>query len=306
MNISVYKLDKNQQKYSYISYNSCISYCIEYTLNLVSCPLHISHNSIMQSPSPTIHESTTVVFGIPIEDDGAAKLVKKVMNISTAMAALACITAIIDLTSDVSLGLGFIVAVVIPCLGWQGARKRSVGLLRAFAFCNSFCACVFLLNAMMTIFVTMPEIRCLCDTQCRADNYDENDKDVIKTVNDVCPSKDKIITLLWVSLLVGAAMAVLQVLGFKFGRKLMLHSYIITSNAIPVAPPVHTTPMQPQMGHGYPYPQTPMPYAQPYGAQPGYHPPHDGHPQQYGYSPSHQSQQQQQQQQQAPHGGDAV
>ena len=71
----------------------------------------------MQSPSPTIHESTTVVFGIPIEDDGAAKLVKKVMNISTAMAALACITAIIDLTSDVSLGLGFIVAVVIPCLG---------------------------------------------------------------------------------------------------------------------------------------------------------------------------------------------
>jgi hypothetical protein len=181
------------------------------------------------------------------------------------MAVTAIIAAIVGFWVRDVYTSGLIAAIVIPVCGIMGVRQKNQRCLFMFFTFNGMCAVFYVLALILTLAISIPTLNCLCDPQCRASRW-KNDQPSASTVDDVCPQQDALLRAYRISLIIGGVACFLQLLGFFFGRKLARDPYFavapVQQRQIAMSPyglPVGV-PVQP-MG---------MPAAAAYGGYAGY------------------------------------
>eukprot|EP01138_Halocafeteria_seosinensis_P014913 gb/GECG01015223.1/.p1 GENE.gb/GECG01015223.1/~~gb/GECG01015223.1/.p1 ORF type:complete len:256 (+),score=23.30 gb/GECG01015223.1/:1-768(+) len=215
------------------------------------------------------------VYGIPIRDEGTAKLTRKVMNISLGMVAFSMVTWIVSIvamtqdtdndedddTSSRTFSVSVVAALCIPLCGYFGAKNRNPNLLNAFWVCNLLCVIDFVITLIVVITLLQEG-----------------------ELNDVGTS-------LWTTFIVfGIGAAILQCAGVIYGKKLASEEYwnVVTPANIPVAAPVAST--VPQYAQPVHPSQQPAGYPVGYPGAQGQYPPGGSAPQMsgqpYGYSNS--------------------
>jgi len=83
-------------------------------------------------PAAEPDRQSRVVYGVVLDDDRTATLVRRIMNLSVAIAILGVISVFV-------IGVHFwriLIGLAIPGCGYFGAKQRDEGLLTAFWFCN--------------------------------------------------------------------------------------------------------------------------------------------------------------------------
>lgn len=238
-----------------------------------------------------------VVYGIPIQNDATAKLTRRVLNVSIAMALIALATFIVDIATGRYTGIGFLIAVGIPACGYFGAKRKDRGLLSWFWACNLMCVVLFVISAIVLFGVTLPALDCLCSQECRQDNdIASDDPEDKEDIDDVCGRQDELRQLYLVGFGIGLVMAILQCAGVVYGRELAQHSYFVSNHAaapgtafVPTAQPVQVQAQraQPAAQGGGGYNPQPAAQATSYGQHaPLYDAPGAGYPQHGGYNQS--------------------
>lgn len=218
---------------------------------------------------PATVEGAAVVFGIPVADRRAAALAKRVLGLSFLMAVIGVASGIAGIIVQDMWTMSLIACVLIPVMGWMGVRRRDQKCLIGFSSLNAVCAGVFLASLVVTLAMTIPTLKCLCDVPCRDKRWGSNPP--LDLINNLCPRQTAILRAYYVSLGIGGVAFVLQILGCCWGRQLANDAYFATvavqgndssaAGGVPQLPFGMTAiPVQPGMHPGA--------YTAAYGAQP--------------------------------------
>lgn len=210
-----------------------------------------------------------MVFGIPVADRRAAALAKRVLALSILMAVVGVASGIAGIIVQDMWTMSLIACVLIPVMGWMGVRRRDQKCLIGFSSLNAVCAGVFLASLVVTLAMTIPTLKCLCDVPCRDKRWGSNPP--LDLINNLCPRQSAILRAYYVSLGIGGVAFVLQILGCCWGRQLANDAYFATvavqgngsspAGGVPQLPFGMTAiPVQPGMHPGA--------YTAAYGAQP--------------------------------------
>jgi len=176
------------------------------------------------------------------------------------MAVTAIIAAIVGFWVHDVYTSGLIAAIVIPVCGIMGVRQKNQRCLFMFFTFNGMCAAFYVLALILTLAISIPTLNCLCDPQCRASRW-KNDQPSASTVDAVCPQQDALVRAYRISLIIGGVACFLQLLGFFFGRKLARDPYFavtpvqqrhmaISPYGLPVGVPVQPMGMPAAAGYG--------------------------------------------------------
>lgn len=214
---------------------------------------------------PATVEGASVVFGIPVADRRAAALAKRVLALSILMAIVGVASGIAGIIVQDMWTMSLIACVLIPVMGWLGVRRRDQKCLIGFSSLNALCAGVFIASLVVTLAMTIPTLKCLCDIPCRDKRWGANPP--VDLINNLCPRQSAILRAYYVSLGIGGVAFVLQILGCCWGRQLANDAYFATvavpnsAAGMPQMPLAMTAiPVQPGMHPGA--------YTAAYGGQP--------------------------------------
>jgi len=192
-------------------------------------------------PPPQAGEAVIFVWGIPFqpEDAAAAKIARRVLSISSAMACVALASAILQLISHVSVSIGIMSALLIPCCGFFGASRKSRVMVLCFVVANIVVSAFFIGSFITTEAVFRGDfISCACSPQCRADKMSDFDAG---SLDEICSHESASRIAYWVGMGLAFLMCALQLLGCTYGRRLLHTPYFeraYAADSLPLGQPV--------------------------------------------------------------------
>ncbi len=166
-----------------------------------------------------------VILGVAVNDGNLRQQLWKLLILSLVMGVLATVAAAVAFTFGLDSGTGVVGALGIPVCGYLAIKTKSRSCLRAFALWNMLCASSYIVSALLLVGTTIPLLECVCDTSQALCGGGSVTRANNTSWENLCRRKGSILNGYGLSLGLGGAVAMLQLLGCVWGRTLESNPY---------------------------------------------------------------------------------